>query len=237
MMRTMWILVVEDEPMIADAIRIGLEAEGFAVDHTDRGDEGLFRAQTNEYDAIILDIMLPGMNGYKMCRELREAGNRTPILMLTAKDGAHDEAEGIELGADDYVTKPFNWVVLLARLRAIIRRSAASAGEASAPTELRADDLVLNAATHEVRRGDVLIELTPREFSLLQYLLHRKGEVVSKRELLDHVWGEPDADDVNVTQVYASYLRRKVDEPFGTKTIQTVRGIGYRIVETRESQP
>jgi len=227
----MWILVIEDELLIADAIKIGLEAEGFAVDVTDRGDEGLFKAQTNEYDAIILDIMLPGLNGYKVCRELRAAGNNTPILMLTAKDGAHDEAEGIDLGADDYVTKPFNWVVLLARLRGVIRRGGARGSGSEAVAELRADDLVLSPSAHTVFRGDVAIDLTPREFALLQYLLHRKGEVVSKRELLDHVWGEPDADDLNVTQVYASYLRRKVDEPFGTKTIQTVRGVGYRVVE------
>ena len=226
----MWILVVEDEPLIADAIRLGLEAEGFAVDYVDRGDEGLQRAQTNTYDVIILDIMLPGLNGYKVCQQLRESGNRTPILMLTAKDGAYDEAEGIELGADDYITKPFNWVVLLARLRAIIRRSSS---DTAAPVELHVDDLVLNPSTHEVRRGTVQIDLTPREFSLLQYLLHRKGDVVTKRELLDHVWGEPDADDPNVTQVYVGYLRRKVDEPFGAKTIQTVRGLGYRIVESR----
>ena len=227
----MWILVVEDEPLISDAIKQGLEAEGFAVDVVERGDEGLFRAQTNDYDAIILDIMLPGLNGYKVCRELREAGNNTPILMLTAKDGKHDEAEGIDLGADDYVTKPFSWVVLVARLRGVIRRSRGRAAGSGPVVELRADDLVLNPSAHTVFRGDVPIDLTPREFALLRYLLHRKGEVVSKRELLDHVWGEPDADDLNVTQVYASYLRRKVDEPFGTRTIQNVRGIGYRVVE------
>lgn len=226
----MWILVVEDEAVIADAIRLGLEAEGFAVDLADRGDDGLMRAQTNEYDAIILDIMLPGINGYKICQTLRESGNTTPILMLTAKDGAFDEAEGIELGADDYITKPFNWVVLLARLRAIIRRNASAAP--ATPTELRADDLVLNPTTHQVHRGAAAIDLTPREFSLLQYLLHRKGEVVTKRDLLEHVWGEPDADDPNVTQVYMGYLRRKIDQPFGTNSIQTVRGIGYRVVET-----
>jgi len=228
----MWVLVVEDELMIAEALKMGLEAEGFAVDVTTRGDEGLELAQLNDYDAIILDIMLPGLNGYKVCRALRSAGDMTPILMLTAKEGEHDEAEGIDLGADDYVTKPFRWVVLLARLRGIIRRGAGrAAATASATTELRADDLVLNPSTHTVSRGQVPIELTPREFALLHYLLHRKGEVVSKRELLDHVWGEPDADDVNVTQVYASYLRRKIDEPFGTKSLRTVRGIGYKIVE------
>lgn len=226
----MWILVVEDEAVIADAIRLGLEAEGFAVDLVERGDDGLMRAQTNDYDAMILDIMLPGLNGYKVCQELRESGNNTPILMLTAKDGAFDEAEGIELGADDYITKPFNWVVLLARLRAIIRRR--SNVQAAAPTELRMDDLVLNPTTHLVHRGDAAIDLTPREFSLLQYLLHRKGEVVTKRELLEHVWGEPDADDPNVTQVYMGYLRRKIDQPFGTNSIRTVRGVGYRMVET-----
>lgn len=230
-MNLMWILVVEDEPLIADAIRFGLEAEGFAVDAVDRGDVGLERAQLNSYDAIILDIMLPGLNGYRVCQTLRAEGNTTPILMLTAKDGAFDEAEGIELGADDYVTKPFNWVVLLARLRAIIRRGSTS----SAPgptTDLFADDLVLSPTSHTVRRGDVPIELTPREFSLLQYLLHRKGDVVTKYELLEHVWGDPEADDPNVTQVYVGYLRRKVDKPFGTNSIHTVRGIGYRVIET-----
>lgn len=227
----MWILVVEDEPLIADAIRLGLEAEGFAVDLVDRGDVGLERAQLNSYDAIVLDVMLPGLNGYRVCQTLRAEGNSTPILMLTAKDGAFDEAEGLELGADDYVTKPFNWVVLLARLRAIIRRGN-SAAAPGAPAELCADDLVLNPSAHTVQRGDVPIELTPREFSLLQYLLHRKGEVVSKYELLEHVWGEPDADDPNVIQVYVGYLRRKVDEPFGTKSIRTVRGVGYRLVES-----
>ena len=231
-MAAMWILVVEDEALISDAIKMGLEAEGFAVDVTGRGDEGLFKAQTNDYDAIILDIMLPGMNGYEVCRELRAAGSTTPIVMLTAKDGVYDEAEGIDLGADDYITKPFSWVVLLARLRGAIRRAETRTADAGASVELRADDLVLNPSAHTVMRGETPIDLTPREFALLRYLLHRKGEVVSKRELLDHVWGEPDADDLNVTQVYASYLRRKIDEPFGTKTIQTVRGIGYRIVET-----
>ena len=231
-MAAMWILVVEDEALISDAIKMGLEAEGFAVDVTGRGDEGLFKAQTNDYDAIILDIMLPGMNGYEVCRELRAAGSTTPIVMLTAKDGVYDEAEGIDLGADDYITKPFSWVVLLARLRGAIRRAETRTADPGASVELRADDLVLNPSAHTVMRGETPIDLTPREFALLRYLLHRKGEVVSKRELLDHVWGEPDADDLNVTQVYASYLRRKVDEPFGTKTIQTVRGIGYRIVET-----
>ena len=229
----MWILLVEDEPLIADAITIGLKAEGFAVDHTDRGDDGLFRAQTNAYDAIILDIMLPGMNGYKVCQELRASGNTTPVLMLTAKDGAFDEAEGIDIGADDYMTKPFNWVVLLARLRAIIRRRASDAAPTSSILTL--DDLTLNSSTHEVDRAGTPIDLTPREFSLLQYLLHRKGEVVTKRDLLEHVWGEPDADDPNVTQVYIGYLRRKVDLPFDRSSIQTVRGIGYRIVESGTS--
>ena len=181
----MWILVVEDEPLIADAIKMGLEAEGFAVDVSERGDEGLFKAQTNDYDAIILDIMLPGLNGYKVCRELRTAGDNTPILMLTAKDGAHDEAEGIDLGADDYVTKPFNWVVLLARLRGIIRRAGTRAGGSEAVAELRADDLVLNPSANTVFRGDVPIDLTPREFALLQYLLQ-----APESEAIPETWSE-----------------------------------------------
>jgi DNA-binding response OmpR family regulator len=221
----MRVLVVEDEPMIRGALELGLAAEGFAVDVAERGDDGLFQAQTESYDAIILDVMLPGMNGYAVCRTLREAGDQVPILMLTAKDGSFDEAEGIELGADDYMTKPFEWVVLLARLRAMIRRSAPSV-----PSELGADGLVLNPATHEVTRHGQAIDLTPREFTLLQYLLVRKGEVVTKQELLEHVWGEPDALDANVTQVYVGYLRRKVDEPWSTTMIQTVRGVGYRLV-------
>ena len=212
--------------MIRGALQLGLEAEGFVVELAERGDEGLFKAQTESFDAMILDVMLPGMNGYAVCRELRDAGNAVPILMLTAKDGAYDEAEGIELGADDYLTKPFEWVVLLARLRAMIRRAG---NGASAPSELNADGLTLNPSTHEVSHNETHVDLTPREFSLLHYLLARKGNVVTKQELLEHVWGEPDALDENVTQVYVGYLRRKVDAGTSEKRIETVHGYGYRL--------
>jgi two-component system OmpR family response regulator len=218
------ILIVEDEPLIGRALREALEAEGYVVDQADRGDTGLWQATENAYDAIILDIMLPGMNGYVVCRELREAGNRTPIMMLTAKDGEFDQAEGLDLGADDYMTKPFSLTVLQARLRAILRR-----GPSDRPAVLSAGDLVLDPGDRTCRRGAVAIELTPKEFSLLRYLLHRVGEPVSKRDLLEHVWSDDDAD-VNVVQVYVGYLRRKIDEPFGCRSIETVRGHGYRLV-------
>lgn len=219
----MRILIVEDEALIARALREGLEAEGYAVDHADRGDDGLWRAMENDYDAIILDLMLPGMNGYMVCRQLREAGNRTPVMMLTAKDGDFDQAEGLDTGADDYVTKPFSFVVLLARLRALIRR-----GPSERPAVMTAGDLVLDPAERTCRRGDTPIELTPREFSLLRYLMHRVGEPVSKRDLIEHVWDDEELE-ANVAQVYVGYLRRKIDEPFGRQAIQTVRGHGYRL--------
>lgn len=219
----MRILIVEDEALIARALREGLEAEGYAVDHADRGDDGLWRAMENDYDAIILDLMLPGMNGYMVCRQLREAGNRTPVMMLTAKDGDFDQAEGLDTGADDYVTKPFSFVVLLARLRALIRR-----GPSERPAVMTAGDLVLDPAERSCRRGDTPIELTPREFSLLRYLMHRVGEPVSKRDLIEHVWDDEELE-ANVAQVYVGYLRRKIDEPFGRQAIQTVRGHGYRL--------
>ena len=225
----MHILVVEDESTISDAIKLGLEAEGYAVSVADRGDEGLWMAQENRYDAIILDLMLPGMNGYVVCSKLRESGDQTPVLMLTAKDGAYDEAEGLDTGADDYLTKPFEWVVLLARLRVLLRRS----GAKQSTPELAVDDLALDQLTRLVTRGQAEIELTPREYSLLRYLMHRKDEVVTKDELLDHVWGEGELGDPNVVQVYVGYLRKKIDTPFAVESIETVRGVGYRIVSGR----
>ncbi len=217
------VLIVEDEPLIAKALEAGLTADGYGVDVADRGDVGLWQATENTYDAIILDVMLPGMNGFKVCSELRAAGNTTPIMMLTAKDGEYDHAEGLDTGADDYVTKPFSMVVVAARLRALIRR-----GPTERPAQLEAGDLVLDPADRTVRRGDTPIDLTPREFSLLRYLMHRRGEPVSKRELVEHVWADDDLED-NVVQVYVGYLRRKVDEPFGRSSIETVRGHGYRL--------
>lgn len=219
----MRVLVVEDERLIARALRDAFEAEGYVVDVADRGDEGLWCALENEYDAIILDLLLPGKNGYVVCRELREAGVATPIMMLTAKDGEFDQAEGLDTGADDYMTKPFSLTVLLARVRALIRR-----GPTNRPAVLRAGDLSLDPAERTCLRGREEIDLTPREFALLRYLMHRMGEPVAKQDLLDHVWSD-EFLDANVIQVYIGYLRRKVDEPFGRNAIETVRGFGYRM--------
>lgn len=219
----MRILIVEDEALIARALREGLEAEGYVVDLSDRGDDGLWRATEFSYDAIILDLMLPGMNGYMVCRELRARGVATPVMMLTAKDGDFDQAEGLDTGADDYVTKPFSFVVLLARLRALLRR-----GDTERPATMVAGDLILDPAERTCTRGGKSIDLTPREFSLLRYLMHRVGEPVSKQDLIEHVWAD-EALEVNVLQVYIGYLRRKVDEPFGRNAIETVRGHGYRL--------
>ncbi len=219
----MRILVVEDETLIAKTIRTGLVDEGYAVDVAETGPDGLWRATEEAYDAIILDLMLPGMSGFKVCTELRSRGITTPIMMLTAKDGEFDQAEGLDSGADDYVTKPFSFVVLLARLRALIRR-----GPSERPAILTAGDLALDPADRVCRRGEEIIELTPREFSLLRYLLHRAGEPVSKNELVEHVWSD-EVLEPNVVQVYIGYLRRKIDEPFGRAAIETVRGFGYRL--------
>lgn len=225
----MRILVVEDESTIADALERGLGAEGYTVDVSLRGDEGLQQARFNDYDAIILDIMLPGVNGYQICATLRAEGNETPILMLTAKDGSYDEAEGLDTGADDYLTKPFEWVVLMARLRVLLRRTTSQ----QATPNLTVDDLVLDPSVREVSRAGTPIDLTPREFALLRYLMHNKDRVVEKGELLDNVWGEHDDGDPNVVQVYVGYLRRKVDVPFDVESIETIRGVGYRIVGGR----
>lgn len=209
--------------MIARALVDGLRGEGYVVEHTENGDEAIWMATETAYDAIVLDVMLPGANGYVVCRTLREQGVHTPILMLTAKDGEYDQAEGLDMGADDYVTKPFSFVVLLARLRALLRR-----GPIERSSVLHLDDLVLDPAAHSCRRGGADIELTPREFALLHYLMHHRGRTITKQELIEHVWGD-ELIDPNVVQVYVGYLRRKIDDPFGTDTITTVRGVGYRL--------
>lgn len=218
----MRILVVEDEKRLASALKRGLEEEGFAVDVALTGTDGLWLAREQPYDAIILDIMLPGMNGYKVCATLRDEGRWAPILMLTAKDGEFDEAEALDTGADDFLSKPFSYVVLLARLRALVRR-----GARERPAVLVLEDLSLDPAAHTCRRGEAVIELTPREFSLLEFLLRHPGQVMSKREILDHVWDFDFEGDPNIVEVYIGYLRRKVDVPFGLGTIKTVRGAGY----------
>jgi two-component system, OmpR family, response regulator len=218
------ILVVEDDVNVAGAIKRGLQAEGFAVDVAPDGDDGLWLATEAAYDAIVLDIMLPGLNGYELCTRLREAGNWAPILMLTAKDGELDEARALDTGADDFLSKPFSYVVLVARLRALLRR-----GGRERPCVLRAGDLRLDPATHQVWRAQTPIQLTPRQFSLLEFLMRRAGDVLSKIEILDHVWDFAFDGDPNIVEVYVGQLRRRIDEPFGRNSLQTVRLVGYRL--------
>ncbi|MGW0007657.1 response regulator [Nocardia grenadensis] len=224
----MRLLIVEDEKRLALALAKGLSAEGFAVDVVHDGAEGLHRATTTEYDLIILDIMLPGMNGYRVCATLRAAGHETPVLMLTAKDGEYDEAEGLDTGADDYLSKPFSYVVLVARIRALLRRRTRGGVRV-----LRVGDLVVDPATHGCRRGECAITLTAKEFAVLEHLAVRAGEVVSKADILQHVWDFAYDGDPNIVEVYISTLRRKIDTPFGCRTILTVRGAGYRLAAER----
>ncbi|MGH3384083.1 MAG: response regulator transcription factor [Nocardioidaceae bacterium] len=220
----MRVLVVEDEKRLAAGLRNGLAAEGFAVDITLDGTDGLWMARENPYDAIVLDIMLPGVNGYKICEALRADGNWTPILMLTAKDGEWDQVEALDTGADDYLTKPFSFAILVARLRALIRR-----GATERPTVLEAGDLRLDPAARKVWRGEVEVDLTTREQALLEFLLRHKGDIVSKREILDHVWDYDFEGDPNIVEVYVRHLRNKLDRPFDREAIETLRGAGYRL--------
>ena len=221
----MRVLMVEDEVRLAETVSRGLRAEGFVVDTIHDGAEGLAEAQFRDYDVIVLDIMLPSMNGYDVCRELRKAGMWVPILMLTAKDGEYDEADALDLGADDYLTKPFAFVVLVARLRALVRR-----GAPERPSVLTVGDLTLDPATRVVRRGGTEIALTPREFALLHFLMRHPREVLSKTAIVQSVWDMNYDGDENVVEVYVGYLRRKIDQPFDTTTIQTMRGAGYRLL-------
>ncbi|WP_067177381.1 response regulator transcription factor [Microtetraspora niveoalba] len=220
----MRVLLVEDERRLAELVKSGLASEGFAVDIALDGTEGLWLATENTYDAIVLDVMLPRMNGYAVCRRLREAGNWTPIMMLTAKDGEYDEAEALDTGADDFLSKPFSYVVLLARLRALVRR-----GGRERPVALTVGDLVIDPAGMKCRRGGTEIALTPKEFAVLHGLARRAGEVVSKAELLEQAWDFTYAGDPSIVEVYISALRRKIDAPFGRSSLVTVRGAGYRL--------
>ncbi|MDQ3661056.1 MAG: response regulator transcription factor [Actinomycetota bacterium] len=220
----MRILVVEDEKRLAAGLKKGLEAEGFATDVALDGTDGLWMAREQPYDALVLDIMLPGVNGYKICATLREEGVWTPILMLTAKEGELDEAEALDTGADDYLTKPFSYIVLVARLRALMRR-----GSNERPTVLEAGDLSLDPGSRRVIRGEAEIDLTAREMALLDFLMRHKGEVVSKRDILDHVWDYDFDGDANIVEVYIRRLRNKLDRPFECDTIETFRGAGYRL--------
>ena len=220
----MRVLVVEDEQQLAAGLRHGLEAEGFAVDVAYDGIDGLWMAREHPYAAIVLDILLPGMNGFRVCAALREEGIWAPILMLTAKDGELDEAEALDTGADDYLTKPFSYTVLLARLRALLRR-----GAHERPAVLEAGDLRFDPATRRAWRGDTVVELTAREMALLEFLLRRQGEVVSKQTILDQVWNHEFEGDSNIVEVYIRRLRNKLDRPFGRAGIGTIRGTGYRL--------
>jgi two-component system OmpR family response regulator len=220
----MRVLVVDDEDAIGRALESGLAAEGFDVDVVSDGEEGLWRARECLYDAVVLDVMLPKMNGYRVCAELRAAEVWTPVLMLTAKDGEYDEAEALDIGADDYLTKPFSLVVLAARLRALIRR-----GAAERPNVMALGDLRLDPRTRECSRQGQRITLTPREFSLLHVFMASPGTVFSRAELLDRVWGFDFPGDPNTVEVYVGYLRKKIDLPFGRRSIVTVRGFGYRM--------
>lgn len=220
----MRVLMVEDDSTLATMVRRGLSSEGWAVDVADNGTDGLWMACENEYDVVILDIMLPKLNGYRVVEAMRARKVWTPVLMLTAKDGPYDQVDAFDLGADDYLSKPFDFVVLTARLRALVRR-----GAPERPPVLSIGDLTLDPAEHRVHRGDVEIKLTAKEFALLEYLMRRAGRVVTKPQILEAVWDPAFEGELNIVEVYIGYLRKKVDIPFGCNTITTVRGVGYRL--------
>lgn len=220
----MKLLIVEDELRLRSTLAVGLRAEGFEVTEAGDGVEGLRQATENQFDVIVLDIMVPGLSGYEVLRRMRAREVWTPVLMLTAKDGDYDQADAFELGADDYLTKPFSFIVLVARLRALVRRSTAQR-----PAVITAGTLTLDPIHRVVSRADTLITLTPREYGVLEYLMRNKDTAVTKAELLQNVWDTHYDGPDNVVEVYVGYLRRKIDAPFGTNTIETVRGVGYRL--------
>ena len=220
----MRILVVEDEPKMAGLLRRGLVEEGYAVDVAANGTDGLWAAAETPYDAVLLDLMLPDVPGIDVCRQLRERGLRVPVLMLTARDAVPDRVAGLDAGADDYLTKPFAFSELFARLRALARR-----GPSERPPVLRVGNLALDPATRTVLRGSTRVELTAREFALLELLMQRPDEVLTRSRILEHVWDFAYDGDSNVVDVYIRYLREKIDRPFGRSSIETVRGSGYRL--------
>jgi two-component system OmpR family response regulator len=219
-------LVVEDGSKMAALLRRGLQEEGFAVDVASNGEDGSWLGTENDYDVILLDVMLPDVDGFEVCRRLRAADRWAPILMLTARDGVRDRVSGLDAGADDYLTKPFAFDELLARVRALLRR-----GPSERPPLLAVGDLVLDPATRRVARGDQEIDLTPKEFGLLELFLRHAGEALSRTRIIEHVWDFAYDGDSNVVDVYVRYLREKVDRPFGRRSIETVRGVGYRLRE------
>jgi len=220
----MRILVVEDEPKMAALVRRGLIEEGHAADVAGRGEDAVWMAEAHAYDAIVLDVMLPGMSGHDACRRLRSAGVWTPVLMLTARDAVEDRVAGLDAGADDYLTKPFSLAELFARLRALIRR-----GDVERPTELVVGDLRLDPASRRVWRGDTEVPLSPKEFALLETFMRRPGQVLSRLQLLEHAWDFAYENRSNVVDVYMRYLREKLDRPFARNSLETVRGAGYRL--------
>jgi two-component system, OmpR family, response regulator len=220
----MRILVIEDEPKMAALLRRGLSEEGYAVDVVRSGTDGIWAATENPYDAIVLDVMLPDIDGFEVCRRLRDADRWAPVVMLTARDAVRDRVAGLDAGADDYLTKPFSFGELFARLRALLRR-----GAAERPPVLQVGDLTLDPAEHRVARGDIEVRLTAKEFALLEYLMRRAGEVLSRTRLIEHVWDFGYDGDSNVVDVYVRYLRDKIDRPFGRSSIETIRGSGYRL--------
>jgi two-component system OmpR family response regulator len=222
----MRVLVVEDEVKMARLLRRGLVEEGHAADVASKGEDALWMAQAHPYDAIVLDVMLPGRSGFDTCRELRTAGVWAPVLMLTARDAVDDRVAGLDAGADDYLTKPFSFAELLARLRALVRR-----GGVERPTEVAVGDLRLDPASRRVRRGKTEIRLSPKEFALLETFMRRPGQVLSRLQLLEHAWDFAYENRSNVVDVYVRYLREKIDRPFGTSSLETVRGVGYRLSE------
>jgi two-component system, OmpR family, response regulator len=222
-MSPMRVLVVEDDVKMASLLRRGLLEEGLAADVARTGDDALWMAEATDYDAIVLDVMLPGADGFEVCRRLRESGRWSPVLMLTARDAVEDRVAGLDAGADDYLTKPFSFAELLARLRALARRA-----PLERPTVLEAGDLRLDPATRRAWRGDVEIGLSAKEFALLETFMRRPGEVLSRYQLLEHCWDYGYENRSNVVDVYVRYLREKIDRPFGRSSLQTVRGVGYR---------
>jgi two-component system OmpR family response regulator len=222
----MRVLIVEDHIKMAALIQRGLRKEAMAADVTANGEDALWMAAATEYDAIVLDVMLPGVDGFEVCRQLRDKGVWSPILMLTARDAVRDRVSGLDSGADDYLTKPFSYAELLARLRALVRR-----GPVERPTELHAGDLRLDPARHQVWRGDSEIVLSPKEFAILETFMRRPGEVLSRFQLLEHAWDYEYENRSNVVDSYIRLLRRKIDQPFGAHSIETVRGAGYRLRE------
>jgi two-component system, OmpR family, response regulator len=220
----MRVLIVEDDVRMAAAVRRGLRSEGVVADVAIRGEDALWMAGSTEFDAVVLDVMLPGIDGFETCRRLRDDGVWAPVIMLTARDAVEDRVEGLDRGADDYLVKPFSLVELLARLRALVRR-----GAVERPTVLEVGDLRMDPATRHVSRGDQQISLSSKEFVLLETFMRRPGEVLSQFQLLEHAWDYDYENRSNVVEVYVRYLREKVDRPFGVNSIETVRGAGYRL--------